>query len=86
LANISSQCVETLSGNRRILAYVLNRLLFTLAQAWEGNPNIDPEPFVKHAHQPISNAITLLQDNDAQLDEILSVIQQLIDAHKRVVI
>lgn len=86
LANISRQCVETLSGNRRILAYVLNRFLFAIVEAWEEEPIIDPGPFSKYGHQVISDAILLLQDENVSLDQISPLLHKLIDAHKQIVV
>ncbi len=87
LANISNQCVASLSGDQRILAYVLNRLLFSIVQSWEDEPIIEqPGLFLNHAHQPIAKAIAVLQNEGAGSDEITAIAHQLVNAHLRLAV
>lgn len=65
LAKITGLCVEAHHGAHRILAYVLNRMLFAISDYWESENTLNPDPFFEHGHQPISKAISLLQDDDS---------------------
>ena len=85
LAKITAQCVEGLEGDRRILAYALNRVLFAILNYWEGAIVIDLRSFLQHAHQPIAVAISLLQDSGSAFDDIRPTMHKLIDAQKQVV-
>ncbi len=86
LAKITGLCVEAHHGAHRILAYVLNRMLFAISDYWECKDILNPEPFFEHGHQPILKAISLLQDDGASFDAIELVIQHLIDAQYQILV
>ena len=84
LLNAAAECVASLSGDHRLLAYTLRSFLCTLDEVWETN-RPDALPFMRYAHQPIAAAIALLQNEAAEWHEIRSASLALIDAHGQLV-